>query len=61
VGEFPHEKINGDAIDCYVTPGSDHPMRRLDAAGNPCHWILEVHLVDAERKLGAFYEQLLDI
>jgi Xaa-Pro aminopeptidase len=64
VGEFPHEKINGDDIDCYITSGNDQPMRRLDAAGKPCHWILEVHLVhlvDHDRGFGGFYEQLLDI
>jgi Xaa-Pro dipeptidase len=61
VGEFPHEKINGDDIDCYVTGGNDGQMRRLDANGNPCHWILEIHLVDRERGFGGFYEQLLDI
>jgi Xaa-Pro dipeptidase len=61
VGEFPHEKINGDAIECYITTGSDDPMRRLDAAGRPCHWILEVHLVDRDRGFGGFFEQLLDI
>ncbi|MFT3871419.1 MAG: hypothetical protein QM714_02055 [Nocardioides sp.] len=61
VGEFPHEKINGDEIDCYITTGNDAPMRRPDAVGNPCHWILEVHLVDRERGFGAFFEQLLDI
>jgi Xaa-Pro aminopeptidase len=61
VGEFPHEKINGDDIDCYITRGNDQPMRRLDAAGKPCHWILEVHLVDEARGFGGFYEQLLDI
>ncbi len=61
VGEFPHEKINGDDIDCYITEGNDQPMRRPDATGKPCHWILEVHLTDHERGFGGFYEQLLDI
>ena len=61
VGEFPHEKINGDDIDCYITHGNDQPMRRHDATGQPCHWILEVHLTDRERGFGGFYEQLLDI
>lgn len=61
VGEFPHERINGDEIDCYITTGSDQPMRRPDAHGNPCHWILEVHLTDRARGFGGFYEQLLDI
>ena len=61
VGEFPHEKINGDDIGCYITHGNDAVMRRLDAAGHPCHWILEVHLVATRRDFGGFYEQLIDI
>ncbi len=61
VGEFPHEKINGNQVDCYITHGWDVPLRRLDPAGNPCHWILEVHLTDVERGFGAFFEQLVDI
>ncbi len=61
VGEFPHERINGDEINCYITTGNTDPMRRPDGAGNPCHWILEVHLTDTERGFGGFFEQLLDI
>jgi Xaa-Pro aminopeptidase len=61
VGEFPHEKINGDDIDCYITRGSDLPMRRPDKAGHECHWILEVHLIEPTGKFGGFFEQLLDL
>jgi Xaa-Pro dipeptidase len=61
VGEFPHEKIAGDAIESYIAPGSDHPMRRTDRTGQVCHWILEVHLIDPARGIGGFYEELLDI
>ena len=61
VGEFPHERINGDEIEYYITPGSTEPMRRRDRSGRRCHWILEVHLVDRARGFGGFYEQLLDI
>jgi Xaa-Pro dipeptidase len=61
VGEFPHEKINGDDVDCYITTGNDQPMRRPDAAGHPCHWILEIHLVEPDGRFGGFYEQLLDL
>ena len=61
VGEFPHEKIAGEEIDSYIAPGSSRPMRRLDSAGRRCHWILEVHLVDRERRIGAFHEELLDL
>jgi Xaa-Pro dipeptidase len=61
VGEFPHERINGDELESYIAPANRNPMRREDAVGNACHWILEVHLVDRERGFGGFYEQLLDI
>jgi Xaa-Pro aminopeptidase len=61
VGEFPHEKINGDDIASYIAPGSTGPMRRTDAAGQRCHWILEIHLVDYQRGFGGFYEELLDL
>ena len=61
VGEFPHEKIAGDHVEYYIAPGSDKPMRRLDRTGRICHWILEIHLVDRERQIGGFYEELLDL
>ncbi|WP_123027128.1 M24 family metallopeptidase [Mycolicibacterium stellerae] len=61
VGEFPHEKIDGEDVESYIAPGSDHPMRRTDRTGQVCHWILEVHLTDPVRGFGGFYEELLDI
>jgi Xaa-Pro dipeptidase len=61
VGEFPHEKINGDDIDCYITHGNDQAMRRTDQAGHDCHWILEVHLIEPDGQFGGFFEQLLDL
>ena len=61
IGQFPHEKIDGAHIESYIAPGSDKPMRRADRAGQRCHWILEVHLVDRERQIGGFYEELLDL
>jgi Xaa-Pro aminopeptidase len=61
VGQFPHEKIDGADIESYIAPGSDKPMRRTDRNGQVCHWILEVHLVDRERQIGGFFEELLDL
>ena len=61
VGQFPHETIAGDDIESYIAPGSDQPMRRADRTGRTCHWILEVHLVDRERQIGGFFEELLDL
>ncbi len=61
IGRYPHDRIDGEAIESYIAPGSDAPMRRGDSAGRPCHWILEVHLVDRARSFGGFFEQLLDV
>jgi Xaa-Pro aminopeptidase len=61
VGEFPHDEIEGDDVHSHVMPGSTRPMRGLDSGGRQCHWILEIHIVDRERQIGGFYEQLLDL
>jgi len=61
VGEFPHETIAGDRITFYITRGNRLPLRRADATGRPYHWILEIHLVDHERQIGGFFEELLTV
>jgi hypothetical protein len=33
----------------------------LDKEGMKRHWILEIHLVDRQREIGGFMEQLLTI
>ena len=61
VGEFPHETIDGERIESYIAPGNTTIMRRTDRVGRRCHWILEMHLVDRNRRIGGFYEQLLTL
>ncbi|WP_369269264.1 M24 family metallopeptidase [Streptomyces sp. R11] len=61
VGEFPHEWIDGADVESYIAPANDTPLRRTDEAGRSCHWILEIHLVDRERKFGGFHEELLTL
>lgn len=61
VGDFPHERIPQDKISLYITPGSSGPMRSVNKKGEKRHWILEVHLVDREREIGGFFEQLLTV
>jgi Xaa-Pro aminopeptidase len=61
VGEFPHEHIDGDRLELYITAGNTLPLRSLDADGRKRHWILEIHLIDRARQIGGFYEQLLTI
>lgn len=61
VGDFPHERIPNDKIHLYITEGNKDAMWSVDAKGNQRHWILEMHLVDRERDIGGFMEQLLTV
>lgn len=59
VGEFPHARIPGNKDHYRVNPANFTRMRDPDADGRRKHWIIEVHLVDLERRFGGFYERLL--
>jgi Xaa-Pro aminopeptidase len=61
VGEFPHEKIDGDRITLYIHPENNQALRSLNAEGKQRHWILEMHLVDKDKRYGAFFEELLTV
>jgi hypothetical protein len=61
VGEFPHDKVDGEDIESSIAPGNLTQMRRQDKSGRQCHWILEVHLTDPALGFAGFYEQLLDL
>ena len=61
LGQFPHDEPVGDHLYALVAPGNDRPMRGLDVTGRACHWILEIHIVDVDRQVGGFYEELLDV
>lgn len=59
VGNFPHEKIIGDELVHYLHP--ENPVRLSDrtAKGMEQFWIYEIHFVDRQHQIGAFFEQLL--
>ncbi|MBP7532935.1 MAG: aminopeptidase P family protein [Chitinophagales bacterium] len=59
IGLFPHEKLAGDALDNYVHRSNDIDMFLPDKSGNKRDWILEIHLVDVQKQIGGFFEQLL--
>jgi Xaa-Pro aminopeptidase len=60
VGEFPHAQlIPGERELHRIAPRNTQRMRDPDPNGHARHWILEIHLVDAARTFGGFYERLL--
>jgi Xaa-Pro dipeptidase len=61
IGQFPHEKIAGDKVTLYVHPDSHLQMQSLNEKGQKRHWILEIHLVDRESRIGGFFEELLTV
>lgn len=59
IGHFPHEKLPSGQKHLYIHPENHNNLRNLDANGNPRHWILEIHFIDRNKKIGGFFEQLL--
>jgi len=60
IGKFPHEQPDDPNDLCLdVHPDNHNDILSLDKHGNKRHWILELHFVDRENNIGAFFEQLL--
>jgi len=59
IGIFPHERLNPNDFDLYMHPENHNNMFAPDKDGNKRDWILEIHFVDREKKIGGFFEQLL--
>lgn len=61
IGQFPHERAPGDSRRFSIRRGNHLSLREPDLRGRLRHWILEVHLVDRQRQIGGFLEELLTI
>ncbi len=59
IGHFPHEQLEKENKRNYIHPENDEDMLAPDTSGNKREWILEIHFVDREKKIGGFFEQLL--
>ncbi len=59
LSEFAHAHIPGDKALNRIGPDNTKPMSDPDGHGRARHWILEIHLVDAAKNIGGFYERLL--
>jgi Xaa-Pro dipeptidase len=59
IGHFPHEKIEGEEKTNYLHPENQLLLSAPGKEGAPRHWILEVHLVDADKQIGGFFEQIM--
>jgi Xaa-Pro aminopeptidase len=59
IGNFPHEKIEGDGIVNYIHPDNHINMLSPGESGSKRNWILEIHFINAEKQIGGFFEQIL--
>ncbi|MDX1653423.1 MAG: M24 family metallopeptidase [Brumimicrobium sp.] len=57
VGKFPHERLEDIPKDCYIHAENNLPMHEVRKWKNS-FWIIEIHFVDKDDKIGGFYEQL---
>ena len=61
IGEFPHKAMPENQSVGYANAHHHLPMRGLDSLGRERHWILEIHFIDRERRIGGFFEELLTV
>jgi Xaa-Pro aminopeptidase len=61
IGEFPHENIARDQVDGFIHSDNQGALRDLHPDGSKKFWILEVHITRPKEKIGAFFEQLLNV
>jgi hypothetical protein len=59
IGHFPHEKLENEDKTNYIHPENHIDMNIPSKNGEQRHWILEIHFIDRQRKIGGFFEQLL--
>lgn len=58
VGRFPHETDHADGERFVIRAGNRQRLDEPDEAGQPRHWILELHFVEPRRRWGGFVEEL---
>lgn len=59
IGEFPHLTWPGERAHQLIWPANTAPLDEPDGFGRTRHWIVEIHLVAADRSFGGFYERML--
>jgi len=59
IGQYPHEKLEKENKSNYIHPQNHSNMNGLNAKGEKKNWILEIHFVDRNKKIGGFFEQLM--
>ena len=59
IGHFPHEKLDKEDKTNYIHPDNKVMLSEKDRSGNSRDWILEIHFIDRDLKIGGFFEQLM--
>ncbi|MEQ1819870.1 MAG: M24 family metallopeptidase [Terricaulis sp.] len=59
VGEFPHLTWPGEREHTRIYPDNPNKLSDPDHLGRKRFWIIETHLIAADRSFGGFYERLL--
>lgn len=59
VGEFPHLTWPGERAHTRIYPDNPNKLSDPDHLGRKRFWIIETHLIAADRSFGGFYERLL--
>jgi Xaa-Pro aminopeptidase len=59
IGQFPHERVDPDKKKNYLCPENNLRLKPSEPGKEEPYWILEIHFIDPELKIGGFTEQIL--
>jgi Xaa-Pro aminopeptidase len=60
IGHFPHESLEKEDKTNYIHPENNLSMGHKNKSGTQKEWILEIHFVNTQLKIGGFFEQLIN-
>lgn len=59
VGKFPHNRLENEDKSLYIHPENSNPLSKVIQTNKEHLWILEMHFVDRNLKIGSFFEELV--
>jgi Xaa-Pro aminopeptidase len=59
IGKYPHEKLEPKNYSLYIHPENHSTIFSKSENNFDKNWILEIHFIDLQNRIGGFFEQVL--
>jgi len=59
IGKYPHEKLEPKNYSLYIHPENHSTIFSKSENNFDKNWVLEIHFIDLQNRIGSFFEQVL--